>query len=47
MVQHLAEGDGVSIIGEFRDVFADIVVERKKSLFGGQHHAGRGELFCD
>lgn len=44
MMQHFPQRNHLPIVGEFRDVFADVVVKRKKSLFRRQHNAGSGEL---
>ena len=47
VVEHMAEGDGVSVRGNLGNPFADIVVEREIAFFGGQHGAGGGELLGD
>src|SRR5206468_1781797 len=47
VMQHFAQRDGFAVRGNFRDIFANVVIEREEPLFGGENHAGRRELLRD
>src|SRR4029077_16463709 len=45
MVQKMQNRDLVAVVGKFRNVFANIIVNGKLSLFFEKKDAARGELF--
>ena len=44
LVKHLPKSDDVAVIGKLRNVFPDIIVQRKESLLCRQHHGSGGKL---
>src|SRR6266566_4210331 len=39
VMQHFAQRDGFAVRGNFRDIFANVVIEREEPLLGGENHA--------
>src|SRR5271156_6054004 len=46
-MQHLPQRDRFAIVGQFRNVLMDIIVQREETLLRGKDDAGRGELLRD
>ena len=47
VMQHFAQRDGFAIRRNLGNKFANVVIERKKTLFGGEDHTCRGKLLRD
>src|SRR5580700_12235598 len=46
-MEHLAEGDRLSVRRKLRNVLSDVIIEREVALLGSEDHAGGGKLFRD